>query len=267
MTRREQLSVAAAPTLEVRLPAGSVRLLAGEAGSVTVEIAGPDAEQFRVEQRGTTVVCAPEGGGLGRWRSFDLTVTVPPGTTLHTRLASAELSIEPALARLEADVASGRLRAGDVAGDVRVKSASGDVGLGHVRGTARVTTASGDIDIARLEGDAKVHSASGDVRLGRVDGPLGLKTASGDVRILAYAGSDLECTAMSGDLEVGIPGGRSLDVDLETLSGAVRNDFDVVTAEAPVAVSGRARVRLRSLSGDVALVRARGGDEAVGSAG
>ena len=253
--REERFTVQGVAAVEARLASGSLRLVEGDSDAVVVHVDGPEVERFRIEQRGSAIVLEAMRGEVGRWRSYDVTVRLPASSTLSARLATADLAAEVLLADVEADVASGHVRLDEVTGDVRVKSASGDVRGGRIGGALRLSTASGDVDVVGVRGDVKLHTASGDVRIGTVGGSLAIRTASGDVRIGCYEGTDLSCLSMSGDLEVGVPSGRSLHVDLETLSGSIRNDFEVgpASGERPWT---HANVRTRSVSGDVALFRA-----------
>jgi hypothetical protein len=255
VSRTEQLAVDGAPSVEVRLRTGSLVVTEGPEGQVEVEIEGPDADAFRVVQRGSTILLEPERGSFGRWRSYDLTLRAPASTSLVARLATADLTAQAPLATVEVDTASGDVRVGDVAGALRVKTASGELKAGSVAGVLHFASASGDAEVAAVGGHARLHSASGDITIGSVGDSLAVKTASGDVRIDRYEGAACDCRSMSGDVSIGVPSGRTLEVDLETLSGAIRNDF-AVGARGAGPSTGHARVQARSLSGDVVLTRA-----------
>lgn len=265
--RTETFQVAAAVQLEVNLASGTATVLSGEQGTVTVEVRGHDAESFRVEQIGDRILLRPrEGFGHG-WRSYDLTVQVPPGGELEMRGASADVNVEAALARLRVNLATGSLRARDVAGEASVRTASGDVHLDRVGGRLDLTTASGDVEVGAVNGAVSVRAASGDVRLGSACDDVVSSSASGNVWIRAFDGGLLRCNTASGDVRVGLPPGRIVDIDMSTLSGTVRNDFDDETvagasragsSNSPSAVDAgrRARLQLRTVSGDVWLQRA-----------
>lgn len=253
--RHERLETGPEPMLDVSVPSGSLRIDGGDDGVVVVDVRGPDADEFVIERRGGVVVVAPSRSRLTRWRSHDVAVTVPPGTQVRARLASADCDVTAALAALEVDTASGDVRAGDLAGDLRVRSASGSVRAGDVAGAANLTSASGTLALAGARGIARTSTASGDVRLGLAASSLKVKTASGDVEVGHYAGADLECVTMSGDVRVGLTRGRVLDLDLQTLAGDIRSEFEV-GADDDSGGGERGRIEIRSLSGDIALVAA-----------
>ena len=64
---------------------------------------------------------------------------------------------------------------------------------------------------------------------------------------------DLECNSTSGDVRIGLPSGRTLDVDLNMLSGDIRSDFSPECGD-----GATARLRVRTVSGDIALLRSTG---------
>jgi DUF4097 and DUF4098 domain-containing protein YvlB len=158
-----------------------------------------------------------------------------------------------ALGSLGASLASGDLRAGEIEGDASVESASGDVELGEVGGGLNVNTASGDVHLRQAGGRVALSTASGEVRLGSVLAALSVSTQSGDFEVEHFEGGDLDCNSTSGDVRIGLPSGRTLDVDLNTLSGDIRSDFSPEDGD-----GATARLRVKTISGDIVLVRAPG---------
>jgi hypothetical protein len=110
-----------------------------------------------------------------------------------------------------------------------------------VRGL-KAQLASGDLRASAVEGKMTVKRAQGDLQV---------RTASGEVRVAHFAGSELACKSVSGNVRVGIPPGRILRLDLSTLSGTISNDF-------PLQEQGRsegeaAKLSVRTVSGDISL--------------
>jgi hypothetical protein len=258
--RREQFDVAGQPEVDVRLPSGTLRVVAGPPGEVTVEISGPEARRFDVGQRRAKVSVKLEDRGANRWRTHVVVVTVPPGAALRARLATADCTVETDLRSLDVSSASGHVTALDVLDRAAVKTASGTVRLGHAGGHVRVSSAAGDVQVAGAAGSVGVSTAGGDVRVGRVGGPLSVRSASGDVVVDSYTGADLDCATVSGDVSIGVEAGRTIDVDLFSLAGDIRNEFSVAGDDGGEAGPGEGepgRVRIRSTAGDIALHRAQ----------
>ena len=257
--RREEFTVAEGAAVVLRLASGSTRFVEGAPGRVTVEIEGRDPEGFTVQQEGDRILIEQPSGVL-RWGRYDVMVTAPAGIRLEAHMATTDLDATLLLGSLTANVASGELHVGDVSGDVRVKSASGDLRIGDVGGELDVTTASGDVRVGAVAGAVEVSTASGGCQLAGAADVLDVRSASGDVVIKRFDGSDLRAKSMSGDVRIGFPPGRTLDVDLSTISGTVRNTFGLDASSGGGSNGGpRVRVNARTVSGDIVLDRASAG--------
>ena len=70
----------------------------------------------------------------------------------------------------------------------------------------------------------------------------------------AFGGSALSFKTMSGDARIGLQSGLILDVNIETLSGDVRNDFGVSARSTQE--TKRAELAIKTLSGDITIFSA-----------
>jgi DUF4097 and DUF4098 domain-containing protein YvlB len=252
-TRHEEFQFGGRHRIEVNLPSGEAVFLPGEPGRVEIDVEGRNAEELVIEQRaGRILLRTPQMLG-SRWDSFEVTVRTPAGADLEVNAASADVDVQVASRTLLARLASGGIRAGEIEGDATAQTASGDVELGEVGGNLSVNTASGDVRLGRAEGRVVVQTASGVARLGTVLAALSVSTRSGDFEVEEYEGGDLECISTSGDVRIGLPPGRTLDVDLNTLSGDIGSDFSPEGGD-----GATARLRVRAVSGDIILLRATG---------
>ncbi len=234
--------------IDARLASGRLELIGGEPGEALVTVRGRDADAVRVDTVGQRISISVEQRRMWHGGPYDITVVVPDRSEVAVRAASLDVDATLPLAALRSHLASGVLRAGDIDGDVSVKSASGDIDLRRVTGRVDVTSASGDVRIATCDGSLAVGTASGDVWVDRATKDVMLRSASGDLRVRRFAGPTMECRTVSGDIRVGLEPGRRVDVELNTLSGDIRNDF-------PVAGDRRSstRVRAKSVSGSIFL--------------
>lgn len=231
MTQRtETFIIDGHPSVQISMRAGDVRLVRGTPGEVTVAVDGSASEGFRIEQIGDLVVVeAGKSRGL-RFRSADVSVRVPEGADVEVRVAAGDVTASVALGTAEISTTAGDVRLAD-ARDVRLKTASGDVTMGTIRGDVTASSASGDVSVVSVEGE------------------LSAKTMSGDVTIDAFGGTRCVAGTMAGDIRIGIPAGRSLRVDVQTLSGEVRNDLPFRAGDP----SGEIELNLKTLSGDIVL--------------
>ena len=253
--------------LEMRIPAGSIRLKAEETETTRLAIGGErDPDDVRVvfddarrdEQR-LTIEHKEQGKRFG-WRGNELhvDVTVPLGALVSCDTGSADLTIAGRIGSLHFRSGSGDVRFDDVDGEVDVKVASGDVSGGNVGGRLSFISASGDARVRDVGGVVSGKSASGEVTLGAASGSVQLATVSGDVEIGSVAAGSTTVRTVSGDVEVGVARGTRVYLDLGSTSGDTVSELDMSGA-----VGGGADLELQigTISGDIRVVRAAGGAE------
>lgn len=253
---------------------GRVDVTATDTAETTVVIRGERAREFVVEQDGDHVsVTSPrrDGGFFGRDPRAEVVVTVPAGSELTAKLASADLVGRGPLAGAWVNTGSGDIHLETVDGTTEVQSGSGDVRLDALADEARVKSGSGDVTVGRAAGALVVTSGSGDVRVGRAERPLAVKTGSGDV-VVGDSTADLTfstgsgdllvdrahrgrvtITGASGDVVLGIPAGTPVWTDVFTASGRITSDLPS-TGE-PAEGQDHVSLRARTASGDISLLQ------------
>ena len=221
--------------LSVDNPAGLVVITARAAPTTVVSLEADTPEAEELVDR-ATVGCRPAGSGhavevkVPRRRGFrhptvTVRVEVPVGARVTVVTASAGVEVDGPVGEADLQTGSGDMAADDVAGDVTAKTASGDIVLGRVGGDLRAQTASGDLRCSSVAGAADFCTVSGDLELGAADSWVAVKATSGHVRM-----GELACGAR-----------------VANVSGNVR-----------VLALGEGALRVRSVSGDVAVGVARG---------
>ena len=249
-----EFAVGDQPEIVIAVFSTDIGVTEGSAGLIKVEVDGPERDRDLIEiaHTGDVVTIRSRKGGR-RWvgRGASVHVTTPAATAITARTASGDLQISVPISDTEINVASGDVHLASLSGRGRLKAASGDVTIGAVAGGLRVSTASGDIRIDEIEGDASMNTASGDTRIGEAHGSVSVKTASGDVTIRRFSGVRLECVAMSGDFDIGLIPGMSIDADIQTRSGQFRNLTSPSSGKGEPSIN--ATMRLKTMSGDVTL--------------
>ena len=212
-----------------------------------------------IEQSGPTITVEIAGkswGFLGRSPSVGVRIRCPYGSVVDCTTASADITT------------SGRI------GDGTVKTASGDVQLEHVGGSLDLQTASGDVRVTAIDGHGRVKTVSGDLRVrvaravleaATVSGDfeideahtdLTANTVSGDQSVRSIRDGHIRLQSVSGDIEVGVAPGTRVFIDASATSGDVSSELDVT--QAPTSSGGgggEAKLRLKSVSGDIQIVR------------
>lgn len=253
--------------LEMRIPAGSVRLKAEETATTQLSITGerdPDDirivfDDVRADEQRLTIEHKEQGKRFG-WRGSELRVdvTVPLGTLVSCDTGSADLEATGRIGSLNFRSGSGHVRFDDVDGEVDAKMASGDVVGGNIGSRFSFISASGDARVRDIGGAVSGKSASGAVTLGVVRGSVKLTTVSGDVEIGSVASGSTTVRTVSGDVEVGVARGTRVYLDLGSTSGDTVSELDMSEAAGN---GGGADLELQvgTVSGDIRVVRATAG--------
>jgi DUF4097 and DUF4098 domain-containing protein YvlB len=219
---------------------------------MVVEMDGRGGDQIRLEQLGDEVRLVRSSAGVVRGNPRIL-VRVPPGSGVEVSAAALDLVVEVPVLEVVASTASGDVSVAAVE-TLQVRTASGDVRVDRVS-YASAATASGDILLGEVLDGCECSTASGDIRIRQGRGRVELRSASGDVTVERFEGVDLEAKTLSGDVQVGLVPGCRLEVDVSTLSGAVRLPEAASPSESEPGDRRRVRLRVRSISGDVDLQR------------
>ncbi|MCB2224753.1 MAG: DUF4097 domain-containing protein [Actinobacteria bacterium] len=255
--RTERFEIEGTPVLQLRIGSGSVRLTEGEAGAVTVRLSGSQSalDRYRIEQAGDVVEIGPEPGARTGLAAVKVIVESGAPAEVRARLGSCDFTAVAPLAALQVDAGSGDIRVDRVDGEVTVRSASGDLRIGSADGIIKVTSASGDLHVGAAKGGADLKTASGDMRFKIADGGIKVKSASGDVVVENLREGDLDAKMLSGDVTVGVPTGRTLEVKLDAVSGKVVTQFPVTDGaeDDGDGVERISRITVKTVSGDILL--------------
>jgi hypothetical protein len=249
----------------IRTAAGSVRIIAEERDSATVDVRpGNSSEAARqsaadtfVEMNGDTLVVeTPQARGflVRRTPSLDVAVRIPLDSRLMVRTASADVFCEGRVATADVNTASGDLQIDQVAGDLTRNAASGDTQFGVVGGSMSCNSASGDVRGRSVGGDLTSKSASGDTLVDAVGGSVRATTASGDIEVGNLARGSTSIHSASGDVQLGVAPGTAVWMDVSTISGDTRSDLNV-SDSSPTGSSATLELNVRTVSGDVTIRR------------
>ena len=269
--RREVFQTPGPLTLELRMPAGEIRVQASERGDTVVELdASSSREEVSQALEEARIEIRPRGDGhvviadvrprrrfgmLFDRGGITMRVSCPSDADVEISTMSADVELRGRLGALSAELASADLRADELNGRVDVKSASGDVALDVVGDDASVASASGDVYVREVHGEAIVRTASGDVRVEEAADSITVQTASGDVRIGSATAGRVTIQSASGDQQVGIRRGSAVHLDVRTMSGDATSELEV-RDERPAADAPLVELRATSMSGDIRVFRA-----------
>jgi DUF4097 and DUF4098 domain-containing protein YvlB len=259
-------------------PRGSVRI-SNVAGRVNVQgwdraevevkarLSG-DVERVEVSSdngRTTIKVILPRQSWHGG--EADLQIHVPEHSDVDVSAVSAEVETQRVLGMQRLTTVSGVIHA-EFVKDLEAKTVSGDLRLkGQSEpGDVRISSVSGDVFLERGGGDVEVTSVSGDLILDVASvSMVRTRTTSGDLSLRGALSRDgsVEADTISGDVTVRVKPQAGFEYEATSFSGVIGNCFgkhaENTSTHGPgtrligTAGDGRGRVRVKSMSGDVAI--------------
>jgi hypothetical protein len=130
----------------------------------------------------------------------------------------------------------------------------------------RLVSVSGNVQVSDVMGNLQVECVSGDVDVSGVSGVVSASAVSGNVNVdLKTAGSgNMKFSSVSGDVDVRAPSSLDADVEMSTISGSLKTDFQLEVHEPRYGPgrsargrlgSGEHSLRITTVSGRVSLTR------------
>ena len=125
-------------------------------------------------------------------------------------------------------------RDGKTTGDVvNITTMGGDINVNVAPKGAKVSTMGGDIEIRSANEFVKAKTMGGDIEIDEVDGWVKATTMAGSIEVTMVGDPDkgdrsVSLTSMSGDIELTVPAGLSMELDLEiAYTKGNEGDFDI----------------------------------------
>jgi hypothetical protein len=252
MSRNESWQVGERPSLDVRVPVGTVEVYTGDAGVIQLAIDSADADDFEVYKTGDRVSVRHPSRWGRRGRHTRIVAHVPAGTDTEISSTSGEVRLVGSLGVVRVHSASGDIEIGDAA-KLDATTASGGISCGDIAGDATISSVSGDCTVRHVGGRLEATLTSGDLRVEICDGDVLIASTSGDVRVARCCGTEISVRSISGDVRVGLPTGIRVEAELSTLSGRAMLPDPVPASDhtdrRPV------RLQLKTVSGDIRVER------------
>lgn len=164
--------------------------------------------------------------------------------------------------------------------EIQMHSMGGDLNIGGAPAGANLHTMGGDITVAMANDHVKAETMGGDIQLDAVDGWIEAKTAGGDI-VAKMVGDpkhgkrDVDITSHAGDIELTVPEGLSMSVDLQIDCSSHRDSHCQIISDFPLRqqkethledgygtqkilargeiAGGSNRIRIRTVNGNIVL--------------
>ena len=259
-------------TVEVSNIAGSVTVTGWERNEVTIsgELGdGTEKLEFTKAPKLTRIkVILPS-------RSYnvddtDLIIKVPFGSVLSINTVSADVRIQNVQGSQRLQTVSGDVQTQAAGADVECRTVSGDVSVAGSgsKGVVSITTVSGDATATGVAGEVNGSTVSGTFSLGVGEtSRLRLRSTSGDLGVRGPLAADarVDIESISGDVRLDLAGNPPVAYDISSFNGEIRNCFGPKSARTSeygpgrelrfTEGSGSARVRIKTMNGDIGLCR------------
>lgn len=239
--------------------------------SVHAGLSGPATKVDVTSDHGRTTITVHsvgfQGFGFGGGGA-DLQIRIPRGSELDASGVSVDVISDGVLGIQRLKTVSGSIKADIAQADVEAKTVSGDVVLhGHGKpGELHITTISGSVRLDHGAGDIEVTTTSGDLYVQLDPGrSVRAHTISGEMVIQGKLAkdADVDGQTVSGDVQLHMSAEEGYQYEVSSFSGDIRNCFNAEPQRTSrygpgerlsgTREPGRARVRLKTMSGDVDL--------------
>ena len=271
----------------------TIRATKRVAGRGTAAADALDRVEIDIEERGNRVVVETDyprhrrsflqslaslfsGGVREPFVAVDYLVTVPRGTAVAVESFDGDVTVEGVDGETHVKTVSGDGRLASLARLVGVETFSGNLEIADVRSddALRAKTVSGHIDIERVRVPRlEVKSFGGAVALQGVESRrVEVETVSGSVTFDGALAADdrYELRSHSGGIFLTVPDGSGFELDAQSFNGDLRSDIPILVGRGDlsrhtpvfeggrrairgIAAAGGARLRLSTVSGDMAI--------------
>ena len=268
-------------TLDVSM--ADIRIVAGDRTETTVEVQPADpgdtedvkaAAKTRVEfADGELLVKGPKYTTKlwGKGGALHVVIELPAGSRLKGTSAMGDFRVSGRIgdsrfktsmgnidlgetARLEANTAMGDVSVGRATGHAEVGTGSGELRIREIDGTAVLKNSNGETRVGEVTGDLRVSTANGDILVDVAHTAVDAKTATGDIRIGQVVRDAVVLETAVGEIEVGIREGSAAWLELNSLTGTVRNTLSAT--DGPGGSTETVEVKAHTYTGDIVIRRA-----------
>jgi hypothetical protein len=229
----------------VKVAQGTKVEYAGGRLSVKTTVSGDKAGSVAI------AIDLPSGSGLVAYLAHSDIQADGSFGQCELHIASGRVQLDR-LTSLQANISSGAVAVGHVAGRTDIDGAAFVTRIGAADGAVRLSNSGGQAWIGHARVDLDLSSASGDFTVDRADGNVTATTSSGAIRIGRMTHGQAKLMNGSGDIEVGVSEGVTAFADVGSERGSVHDSLSPQGNAELSDVSVHARTR----HGDIVIRRA-----------
>lgn len=182
---------------------------------------------------------------------------------VHVDCVYSDVILNRVILGADVETKSGDVEAHRIGGYLNVRTSKGDIYCYDIAGDIAVAGCAGDLLVEECSGDLMATVFSGDVELIQCSGDLKVRSQTGELLIRTEPDDSVTCDLEtgSGDIHMVVPGVVGAQIDARTGSGMLQCflplEIESITNRGIVGVAGagEARIRIRSLEGDIRISR------------
>jgi DUF4097 and DUF4098 domain-containing protein YvlB len=227
--------VGESPSLQIDNFAGSVTVVAGARGEISVvavKKASPGANLDRIEvqiteRQGGLVIQTKKPATLGN-ASVNLEVMTPDDTRLDVHNGAGSVSVQGLHSEVQVDTGTGSVHLHNVSGQIDAHSGAGSIEVQDAEGTLKVDTGTGSVTLTVVAGEIDAHSGAGSIKVRDGRGQdVRLDTGSGSVDYDGSLQGDCRFESGAGSITLRLPADLNMNVEMHTGAGTIEVGFPV----------------------------------------
>jgi len=220
-------------TVDLSLISGRIQVTAWDRQEVKISATTAGDQRLRFDASPSRVTLTIDHGRGRNRQSSDARydVSVPRGAHLNLEAVSGNVTATGSQGEVEASSVSGNVEVSGGGRQVNVESVSGSVRVSQVIGNLRAESVSGHVRAEGITGTVEASTVSGTISLTNIQSrDVRTETVSGNIQYTGTveAGGKYDFESHSGTLQLNIPPSAGARVSVETFSGDIDTDFQVV---------------------------------------
>jgi hypothetical protein len=131
------------------------------------------------------------------------------------RTSGGSISVNGADGNMELKTSGGSISAKNCKGTITLATSGGSLNLEQIKGTIDARTSGGSISADDISGELKTHTSGGSINLAKMSCSIDASTSGGTINAdVVQLGSYVRLKTSAGSINLTIPGGKGLDLDL-----------------------------------------------------
>ncbi|MCU0375761.1 MAG: hypothetical protein MUF24_10675 [Chitinophagaceae bacterium] len=156
---------------------------------------------------------------------------------INGRTSGGSISVRGSKGEINLATSGGSISAEGCSGNIDLATSGGSLKLENLEGKIEATTSGGSIMVEQVKGELVTKTSGGSIRVARMKGSIDAGTSGGSVNVdIEELGSYVKLRTSAGGINIVMPGGKGLDLDLSGMKVNVEelNNFSGSSSNAQI---------------------------------